>query len=45
MALAMQHLDQLEDMVVAVSQNFSLEMDKLAPEDHTKALVDISVTQ
>ena len=45
MALAVQHLGQLESMVVAVARKVSLKMDKSTPQDHIKVLVDISVAQ
>ena len=43
MALVAQHLDRLEDMAIAVAQKVALEMDKSTPQNHMKALVDISV--
>ena len=43
MALAMQHLDQLEDMAVVVAPK--VEMDGSAPQDCMKVQVDILVAQ
>ena len=43
MALTVQHLDQLENMVVVVAQK--VEMDGFAPPDHMKFQVDIPVAQ
>ena len=45
MALVVQHLDQWEGMAIMVLRKVDLEMDKFPPQDHMKALVDISVAQ